>query len=92
MAENKKLSIALGIPTSVAKDIASAFGYPQVVIVAFDVGNNKQNITTYGEGPIGKFQSAEAGEYIMGAMGWEKVTCKTFPEIKAKGKNGTDTN
>jgi hypothetical protein len=63
------------IPISTAKQIAKAYGYDQVVIIARDIGEDGgEHVTTYGTDKANCEVAARIGDFIKHKiMGWPRV-------------------
>jgi len=52
------------IPIKAAKDIASQYGYDQVIIWAQKNDKHRQHVTTFGRSVVDADQAAQGGNYI----------------------------
>jgi len=67
------------IPISTAKEISEKYGYPEVVIFAYDPVSKNQHITTYGETKDQCLDAAKAGNFLKKSLGWPEDMCHAKP-------------
>lgn len=68
------------IPESEAKRISHEYGFPQVVIVAFDPVTGNQHVTTFGTSAENSDAAAQFGNFIKRSNGWPVDMCIAEPE------------
>ena len=58
------------IPITAAKQISQDFGYPEVIIFAYDPTTGRQHLTTYGSTKAQCQDAAKAADFLKKALKW----------------------
>jgi hypothetical protein len=67
------------IPISAAKEISKKYGFPEIIIFAYDPETGMQHITTYGKTREYCVDAAKAGNHLKRYLGWPEDLCNAKP-------------
>ena len=72
--------MGLRIPIKAAKEIAKKYRYDQVIILAMNIAENIQSVTTFGKSVVDADQACRGGNYIKRKiLGWPANKCLAEP-------------
>jgi len=66
----EKIEKNVRVPISAAKGLSDTYGYPEIVIFAYDPASARQHVTTYGETKENSIEATKIGNYLKKALGW----------------------
>jgi hypothetical protein len=67
------------VPIKAAEKISTDYGFPEVVIFAYDPVSGSQHVTTYGKTLEQCKDAAKAGNFLKKALGWPDEKCHAEP-------------